>query len=112
MPHHGHSAWTDEQGNHNHGQDGHTHTQPPHSHTGNLCYPYNGGGSVNPVGSASGYGTWYSSSAGGESTGGAQPTIHYAGKHSHNVGIGGTGDGAAFAIMPQYYTVNIWKRLS
>ncbi|MGL5624467.1 hypothetical protein, partial [Cetobacterium sp.] len=33
LPHHGHSAWTDQQGNHNHGQDGHIHTQPAHIHS-------------------------------------------------------------------------------
>lgn len=111
MPHHGHSAWTDEQGNHNHGQDEHIHTQPPHSHTVDM-YQNGGTWQIMASGGGSSGGNKGTSSAGGENTGGAQPTIHYAGRHGHNVGIGGTGDGAAFAIMPQYYTVNIWKRLS
>ena len=112
LPHHGHNAWTDQQGNHNHGQDAHAHTQPSHSHNSNWAKA-NGASGIGHIGGTSPQAvSGHVLAAGGENTGGAQPTIHYAGQHGHNVGIGGTGDGAAFSIMPQYYTVNIWKRLS
>ena len=110
LPHHGHGAWTDQQGNHTHTQDAHLHSQPAHTHS------YVNGSSGNSLtgrNGASATASWQNTGAsGGDNTGGAQPGIRYAGQHGHNVGIGGTGDGAAFSIMPQYYTVNIWKRLS
>ncbi|MGL5856734.1 MAG: head fiber protein [Cetobacterium sp.] len=112
MPRHNHSAWTDQQGNHNHGQDAHLHSQPPHTHEMPLCFGYNGGSPNRPAGNSPNGGSYPTHSAGGENTGGAQPTIHYAGQHGHNVGVGENGSGEAFNIMPQYYTVNIWKRAS
>lgn len=159
IPSHGHSASasSDTQGNHTHGasgsadsqgwhshnanhshsayQDAHAHTQPAHQHAGSLAYPYTGGGSINPVANSGGYGTWYSSAAGGDTTGGAQPAVHInannfdvagngshshnisvgisaAGAHSHNIGvsIGNTGGGNAFSVLNASYTVHIWLR--
>ena len=111
LPHHGHSAWTDQQGNHTHTQDAHLHSQPAHMHKLQM---YQNGGTWQVMASGGGNsgGTKDTTSSGGDNTGGAQPGIHYGGQHGHNVGIGGTGGGVDFSIMPQYYTVNIWKRLS
>lgn len=109
LPKHTHSAWTDQQGNHNHVQDAHVHTQPAHGHTYRpLAY---GGGWYGQGGNLGGFTTENTGAAGGENTGGAQPGISYTGQHGHNVGIGETGIGEEISIMPQYYTVNIWERI-
>lgn len=123
MPKHNHSGWTDQQGNHNHTQDSHAHTQPVHSHNtdyavggvtvsknGEFTYlaPFNS----SHIGYFGGRTSMKTTNGGGENTGGAQPGIHYSGQHSHNIGIGEAGSGEAINIMPQYYTINIWKRLS
>lgn len=110
---HLHSAWTDQQGNHTHTQDAHLHTQPSHQHVTEAGGGYSGNGGPSY---AQQEGTWRKSTtsnwAGGENTGSAQPAIKHSGQHSHNVGIGETGNGEEFSIMPAYYTVNFWKRVS
>lgn len=112
MPKHNHSGWTDQQGNHNHTQDVHAHTQPSHSHTYERFAYGASGTSIQAGGHPWGASITNSSGAGGETTGVAQPGIHYSGQHGHNIGIGEVGSGEAINIMPQYYTINIWKRLS
>ena len=119
IPSHNHTIWIGENGYHSHSQDAHAHTQPTHTHairiTENrsgeenyripksektrLSYSYIGSGeTIVP--------------AGGENTGGAQPTIYGNGNHSHSAGIGNTGSGGAFDVTPAYYAVNMWLRIS
>ncbi len=111
MPKHNHSGWTDQQGNHNHTQDAHAHTQPAHNHGANR-FNYKGQSTTNGPYSVSDVFQGGPLNAGGENTGGSQPGIHYSGQHGHNIVIGEVGSGEAINIMPQYYTINIWKRLS
>ena len=139
IPAHNHSA---SQGahthtaNHNHTatQASHTHTQPTHDHisaaTANnnsesdALASYNGLTSrgTRKVFAASG-GTYssvagYSSKNGGDNTGSATPAITVnttnvtTSSSTPSISVGNTGSGTSFDIMPPYYTVCIWKRLS
>ena len=113
IPSHNHSIWIGENGYHTHVQDAHTHTQPAHSH--GINYVKSGGWGVGdglgrraPGGASGQYPSQY---AGGENTGGAQPTIYGNGNHSHSASIGNTGSGSAFDVTPAYYAVNMWIRI-
>lgn len=88
--------------NHSATQSAHAHTQPTHTH---VITSYEGGGRPGVSNYNAGWnavGTQATSSAGGENTGSAQPTIT----------IGNTGSGTPFNNMPPYLVVNIWKRLT
>ena len=91
LPSHTHSA----------SQSAHTHSQPAHTHKINL-YNDPGANYVLASGGGATRGTPTTTSAGGDTTGSATPSIS----------IGATGSGTAFSIMPPYLAVNIWKRLS
>ena len=91
LPSHTHSA----------SQSAHTHSQPAHTHKINL-YNDSGANYVLASGGGATRGTPTTTSAGGDTTGSATPSIS----------IGATGSGTAFSIMPPYLAVNIWKRLS
>ncbi|MGL5229900.1 MAG: head fiber protein [Cetobacterium sp.] len=47
-------------------------------------------------------------------TGAAAPYTNYSGDHNHgvNASVGNTGGGQAFSILPPYYKVHFWKRIS
>lgn len=134
IPSHTHSA---SQGahshtaNHNHSasQSAHAHTQPAHYHGTIGDNSTVGGspfgiyeGSNNKVGLKSAIdwdnSTYRTSTNGGENTGSAQPTITVnttnvtTSSVAPGITIGNTGSGTAFDIMPPYYTVCVWKRLS
>lgn len=82
-------------------QDPHIHTQPPHNHISNYHGTTATHGGRYPTGTGQGNAI-YSSDAGGENTGAAQPAIH----------IGSTGGGVPLDIQPEYYTVHYWRRAS
>jgi len=112
IPSHNHSISISESGYHTHVQDAHAHTQPAHNH--NIsCQSTRGRFTSSTehisVGGNSSTGTTY---AGGENTGGAQPTIYGNGNHSHSASIGNTGSGSAFDVTPAYFSVNMWIRIS
>lgn len=112
--------------NHNHSasQSAHAHTQPAHTHTvvigGGVqgdAYRVDGGGSTKWTN------TKTSSSAGGENTGSAQPTITInttnvttssTGAHSHTISVStsNTGGGAAFSVLPVHIKAHVWRRLT
>lgn len=112
---HGHSAW----------QDAHAHTQPSHNHaTGRASVVFNGGnGSQVPLTDGNYGGTYGTTHAGGDNTGGAQPTVYVnatnfdtagSGSHSHNIGVsvGNAGGGAAFSVLPVHIKAHVWRRLT
>ena len=114
IPSHNHSVSIGENGYHSHTQEAHAHTQPAHNH--GVNYTQSGGWGAgdglsrrSPGGTAGQYPSQY---AGGENTGGAQPTIYGNGNHSHSASIGNTGSGSAFDVTPAYYAVNMWIRIS
>lgn len=127
LPSHTHSA---SQGAHNHtanhnhsaSQSAHAHTQPAHTH--NLhAYEWASGGAGSITffsGASRGSGgvRGYATAGGGDNTGSAQPsvTVNTANVTTSNatpsITIGSVGSGTAFDIMPPYYTVCVWKRLS
>ena len=120
MPSHNHSASQETHNhtaNHNHSasQSAHIHTQPAHSHTYRARLNSSGDLLGGPW---AGQSTGTTSSAGGENTGSAQPTITVnttnviTSNTTPSITIGNTGSGTAFDIMPPYYTVCVWKRLS
>ncbi len=80
---------------------------------------FNGGnGSQTPLTSGNYGGTYNSNSAGGDNTGSATPAITVnttnitTSSSTPSISIGNTGSGTSFDIMPPYYTVCIWKRLT
>ena len=133
IPSHNHSA---SQGAHNHtanhnhsaSQSTHTHTQPSHyHHEGRGCWeddPNSYGkdytGSAGSVAHRESTKTirYRTSSSGGENTGSAQPIVTVnttnvtTSSATPSITIGSVGSGTAFDIMPPYYTVCVWKRLS
>lgn len=101
LPSHTHSA----------SQSAHTHSQPTHKHSIYAWYSQNGATYHNRAGAfAYGVDVGYTKKtdanaclvAGGDTTGGATPSIS----------IGSTGSGSAFSILSAYYTVHMWLRLS
>ncbi|MGL5905064.1 MAG: hypothetical protein ACRCZO_20455, partial [Cetobacterium sp.] len=98
-------------------QASHAHTQPTHTHSYSAPHSeatagYYGSGGYYPVkGRTTG-------ASGGENTGSAQPTITInttnvtTSSSTPSISVGNTGSGTSFDIMPPYYTVCIWKRLS
>ena len=116
MPSHTHSVWINESGYHTHSQEAHAHTQPAHVH---YMQEQNtrseggwGGGNLFPAANSNRVHNLKTEPAGGENTGGAQPTIYGNGNHSHSAGIGYSGGGSAFDVTPAYYAVNMWIRIS
>lgn len=102
IPSHSHSA----------SQSSHSHTQPAHSHTEGVSgRGYSGGGGGASIDPSRLSHAWiedqfsrvpiHTSSAGGDNTGSAQPSIS----------VGNTGGGQAFSIMPPYFTVHVWVRI-
>ncbi|MGL4628854.1 MAG: phage baseplate protein [Cetobacterium sp.] len=121
IPVHNHSATQGghtHSANHNHTatQASHLHTQPSHTHR-----LKGSGGKGISIGDQ-GYNTFNNSSAieaaGGENTGSATPAITVnttnvtTSSSTPSISVGNTGSGTSFDIMPPYYTVCIWKRLS
>lgn len=128
IPSHTHSA---SQGAHNHtanhnhsaSQSAHAHTQPTHTHSISRPRRIGSSGVNNDSGwsgdtGSSGTVAYGSSSNGGENTGSAQPTITVntanvtTSNATPSITIGSVGSGTAFDIMPPYYTICVWKRLS
>ena len=110
-------------GIHRHLVDNHIHAQPQHYH---MIYG-GAGGYLKTLWEArdvagiagGGSGTWINkwqqiSHAGGENTGGSAPYTNSEGDHNHAVTASCTsiGSGEAINIMPRYYTVHYWKRVS
>lgn len=116
MPAHGHgiSITLQANGGHRHKVDEHIHGQPPHTHEMPLCFGYNGGSPNRPAGNSPNGGSYPTHSAGGENTGSASPYTSFEPEHSHSVSasITETGTGQSFSIVPPYYKVHIWERLS
>lgn len=93
LPSHTHSA----------SQSAHTHTQPTHTHkVSEWSLVQNGGLTGYYTGLNGKMVERTTTSAGGDTTGSATPSIS----------VGSTGSGTAFSIMPPYLVVNVWKRLS
>ncbi|MGL5057298.1 MAG: hypothetical protein ACRC6A_08055, partial [Fusobacteriaceae bacterium] len=128
IPVHNHSA---SQGahthtaNHNHTatQASHLHSQPAHGHkiTVSDCTGSNLSGNPNYTSSRDVLWktkTWTTLTAGGDNTGSATPAITVnttnvtTSSSTPSISVGNTGSGTSFDIMPPYYTVCIWKRLS
>ncbi|WP_047396620.1 hypothetical protein, partial [Cetobacterium sp. ZOR0034] len=130
IPVHNHSA---SQGghthtaNHNHTatQASHVHTQPSHNHESGTPSEHQGPfGSVadaryrRNAGADPSVRRNYTSTSGGDNTGSATPAITVnttnvtTSSSTPSISIGNTGSGTSFDIMPPYYTVCIWKRLS
>lgn len=114
LPSHGHNLNITLQANgrHRHRVDDHIHGQPQHYHT--LTAPVYGSGWYGQGGNLGGMGSITTSSAGGENTGVASPYTSFEPDHTHSVSasITETGTGQSFSIVPPYYKVHIWERLS
>lgn len=114
IPSHNHTIWIGENGYHTHVQEAHAHTQPAHVHYMQEQHRRSeggGGSGTLPAENSRYVRNLRTEAAGGENTGGAQPTIYGNGNHSHSASIGNTGSGSAFDVTPAYYAVNMWIRI-
>ena len=103
-------------------QTAHVHTQPEHTHNLHANqWANSGAGSITFFSGAnrgSGGAQGYATSNGGDNTGSAQPSITVnttnvtTSSATPSITIGSVGSGTAFDIIPPYYTVCVWKRLS
>lgn len=121
LPAHNHpiSVILGNSGIHRHKVDNHIHTQPSHYHVirKTITRPNHGGSYVGLQGGgwdAYFNSTFNSDASGGENTGGASPYTDSQGNHNHSVTASSSnvGNGEAISILPKYYTVHYWKRVS
>ncbi|MGL5230295.1 MAG: hypothetical protein ACRC8F_05690 [Cetobacterium sp.] len=111
---HNHTAT---QSSHAHTQPTHTHQETFHRHIGETGNPYNTDRALTFATNNSTK-VMTSTANGGENTGSATPVITInttnvtTSSSTSSISIGNTGSGTSFDIMPPYYTVCIWKRLS
>lgn len=122
LPAHNHpiSVILGNSGVHRHKVDNHIHTKLPHTHSLRIDQvdDFNWGLEGANVGSdnslRSRHINSHIGSAGGENTGGATPFTDNQGNHNHTVTASSSniGNGEAINILPRYYTVHYWKRVS
>ena len=117
LPAHNHpiSVILGNSGIHRHKVDNHIHSNIRHKHSlGANVVTETGSGAIGGVGSHGNIFITETQLGGGENTGGATPFTDNQGNHNHTVTANSSniGSGEAINILPRYYTVHYWKRVS